>query len=204
MLENTIDFEGSVRLLGEWIEKSQNSFLSIRKKNQRIDMKSENQVGYLREGALSVYRIDNDIVTLNIEAPAIIGLHQLFHTQRSHYLRCDRYCELIVINEADLIAILDREMLWGHAFIILSRHLEMYFQRERRLVHKNIKGIVIEHLKHLWDQSEDIRSRTSVYSFILSRNQISRSSVHKTIKSLIDDGVIKIQRGKLLWMNNID
>lgn len=151
---------------------------------------------------MSIYRCDNDIVTFSICGPAIIGMEQMFHSERSHYFRCDQVCEMVIIDTNKFIELLNCKGLWFHAFNILSHHLGMYFQLEKRLMQKDIKGIVREHLHYLWKQDPVVRSKASVYTFILARHQVSRSSLHKVMAKLISDGMIELSHGKLVWMHD--
>ncbi|HID7510843.1 TPA: Crp/Fnr family transcriptional regulator [Enterobacter hormaechei] len=195
--DNIID---SVLILGELIESSGQSYLSVRKKNHRIELKKENKIGFLKRGSVSVCRSENDIVTVSLEGPAILGMAQMFHDTQSHYIRCSRDCDIVMIDAANFIRLLMLKKHWFHAFIIISHYMQMYFQREKMLGHKTIRKIVIEHLRYLWEQEEETRNNTSVYTFILARNQISRSSLHKIMSKLSEEEFIRLQRGKLLWM----
>jgi hypothetical protein len=88
-----------------------------------------------------------------------------------------------------------------HAFDILTSHLQMYFTRENMLSQPNVKMIIIEHLRYIWEQPEGIRNKTSLFTFILSRNQIARSTVHKVIMELTLSGAIQTARGRLIAFN---
>ncbi|MDZ5641693.1 Crp/Fnr family transcriptional regulator [Enterobacter sp. A103] len=163
-------------------------------------MKKENKIGFLKRGCVSLCSTENDIVTVSIEGPAILGMAQMFHDKQSHYIRCNRDCEIVVIDTVNFIQLLTQKNHWFHAFMIISHHMQMYFQREKMLGHKTIRGTVIEYLRCLWELGEEARNTTSVYTYILARNKVSRSSLHKIMSELNDEGFIRLQRGKLLWM----
>lgn len=191
----------SVSLVGGHIESSEHSFYSQRKKNQRIELKTYNSICYLKNGSVSVYRLADNILTLSISAPAILGLPQMRSETKQHYLRCDTDCEMWVLDTPNAIDLFSKNNLWIHAFDILTRHLELYFQRENMHAQPTIRGVVLEHLRYIWSMPESKRLTTSVYTFILARNQISRSAVHKEMKELSDREIIRLERGKLLWFN---
>lgn len=195
---SSINVTESVLLLGSEIKNSMHSFFSERKKNQRIELKTFNNICFLEKGSVSVYRSENHIVTVTLTAPAILGLAQMRNDVKSHYLRCDSDCKMWVISTPDAIDLFNARSLWMHAFDILTSHLQRYFQRENLLSHKSIRGIVLEHIKYIWSLEPEVRYKTSVYSFILSRNHISRSAVHKVLQEYIDAGHIGMSRGKLL------
>lgn len=193
----TPNFDESVMLIGDEIKKSENAYFSLRKKRQRIEMRKDGNIFYLEKGSISVYRVENDLVTVSFTAPAILGLAQMRNDVMSHYLRCDTDCEMWVMSSANANEMLTRKSLWMHAFDILTNHLQRYFQRENMRSHKTIREIVIEHVKHIWSLEPEIREKTSVYTFILSRNHISRSAIHKVLQELVNEGKLTLNRGKL-------
>ena len=195
------DIKGSIQITGSYISQSGHSHYEKRKKNQRIELKTYNNICYLTEGSVSIYRMENDIVTITINAPAILGLAQMRNEFKSHYLRCNCDCEMFVISTRDAIALFNENNLWMHAFDILTSHLQMYFTRENMLSQPNVKMIIIEHLRYIWEQPEGIRNKTSLFTFILSRNQIARSTVHKVIMELTLSGAIQTARGRLIAFN---
>ncbi|MFB0713668.1 helix-turn-helix domain-containing protein [Buttiauxella noackiae] len=196
-----LNFDESVMLIGDEIKKSENAYFSLRKKRQRIEMKRDGSIFYLEKGSVSVYRVENDLVTVSFTAPAILGLAQMRNDVMSHYLRCDTDCEMWVMNAANANEMLSKKNLWIHAFDILTNHLQRYFQRENLRSHKTIREIVTEHVKHIWSLEPEIREKTSVYTFILSRNHISRSAIHKVLQELVNEGKLTLNRGKLSSFN---
>lgn len=195
------NFDESVMLIGDEIKKSENAYFSLRKKRQRIEMKRDGSIFYLEKGSVSVYRVENDLVTVSFTAPAILGLAQMRNDVMSHYLRCDTDCEMWVMNAVNANEMLSKKNLWMHAFDILTNHLQRYFQRENLRSHKTIREIVTEHVKHIWSMDQEIREKTSVYTFILSRNHISRSAIHKVLQELVNEGKLTLNRGKLSSFN---
>jgi DNA-binding MarR family transcriptional regulator len=91
-----------------------------------------------------------------------------------------------------------KNFLWEHVFNILSEQIQEYFKRENMVSHKNVDSIVEHHLKYLWEMDEESRIRTSIYKFILDRNHISRSAIHKVVKKMVESGTIKVSNGRLL------
>lgn len=102
-----------------------------------------------------------------------------------------------VMSTANANELLTKKNLWMHAFDILTSHLQRYFQRENMRSHKTIREIVTEHVKHIWSLDPEVRDKTSVYTFILSRNHISRSAIHKVLQELVNEEKLTLKRGKL-------
>ncbi|MDZ5641689.1 hypothetical protein [Enterobacter sp. A103] len=74
-------------------------------------MKKENKIGFLKRGCVSLCSTENDIVTVSIEGPAILGMAQMFHDTQSHYIRCNRDCEIVVIDTFNFIQLLTQKKL---------------------------------------------------------------------------------------------
>lgn len=195
MFQNEI--ENSVVLIGEEIKKSDSAWLSLRKKRQRIDLKVDGNILFLEKGTVSVYRVENDLVTVSISAPAILGLPQMRTEVAGHYLRCDTDCEMWAMSVQNADLLFTAKNLWKQASDILTHHLQRYFQRETLQSHRTIRELIIEHVKFIWAMAPDVREKTSVYTFILTRNHISRSAIHKVLQELVSDGKIILNRGKL-------
>ena len=181
MFQNEI--EKSVVLIGDEIKKSDNAWLSLRKKRQRIDLKVDGHILFLEKGTVSVYRVENDLVTVSISAPAILGLPQMRTEVAGHYLRCDTDCEMWAMSVQNADLLFTAKNLWKQAFDILT--------------HRTIRELIIEHVKYIWAMAPEVREKTSVYTFILARNHISRSAIHKVLQELVSDGKISLNRGKL-------
>ncbi|UCA25760.1 helix-turn-helix domain-containing protein [Citrobacter werkmanii] len=179
------------------MKKSENAWLSLRKKRQRIDLKVDGNILFLEKGTVSVYRVENDLVTVSISAPAILGLPQMRTEVAGHYLRCDTDCEMWAMSVQNADHMFTAKNLWKQAFDILTHHLQRYFQREALQSHRTIREQIIEHVKYIWSMEPEVREKTSVYTFILTRNHISRSAIHKVLQELVNDGKITLNRGKL-------
>ena len=195
MFQNEI--EKSVTLIGDEMKKSDSAWLSLRKKRQRIDLKVDGNILFLEKGTVSVYRVENDLVTVNISAPAILGLPQMRTEVTGHYLRCDTDCEMWAMSVQNAELLFTAKNLWKQAFDILTHHLQRYFQRETLQSHRTIRELIIEHIKYIWTMTPEVREKTSVYTFILARNHISRSAIHKVLQELVHDGKVILNRGKL-------
>lgn len=200
MFQNEI--EKSVVLIGDEIKKSDSAWLSLRKKRQRIDLKVDGNILFLEKGTVSVYRVENDLVTVNISAPAILGLPQMRTEVTGHYLRCDTDCEMWAMSVQNAELLFTAKNLWKQAFDILTHHLQRYFQRETLQSHRTIRELIIEHIKYIWTMTPEVREKTSVYTFILARNHISRSAIHKVLQELVHDGKVILNRGKLSSYNS--
>lgn len=187
----------AVKKIGKAIITSEYSFVTRRKKNQRLNLKGNNQISYLVDGKVSIYRVGDGILKFSIDTPAILGLSQMRISSKTHFVRCDENCDLWVIDAQKAIELLNTKNLWKEAFEIISNQLSLYIDRERMQSKSSVKELVLEHIKYLWDLEEEVRRTTSIYSFILARNTVSRSAVHKALNELTAEGLINVYRGIL-------
>lgn len=203
MLKNNLTT--AVNTIGESIVKSVHSHLSFFKRNQRIELLSNGEVGYLIRGTISVHQKDGELLTVILQAPVIIGLTQMRNENKFHYLRCDTDCEISIIDSDNATELFNKHNLWAYAFDILTYYIGLYFNRDLLITHPSTKGIIIEHIKSIWVMPYEERMKTSVFTYIMQRNHISRSMIYKQINLLLREGVIEMNRGKLInFINSED
>lgn len=180
------------------IERCHASLLMLKKKRQRFDVERKKQILYLKKGSVVVYRKHDNVLSNAIVAPAILGLPQMMSDDKTHYFRCESDCEMWSLPVDAASALFDEKNLWRHAFEILTYTIHQYYRREYMITQKNAHGVVVQHLKYIWSMSKEIREKTSIYTFILQRNHISRSSINKIVSDLKKAGLIDVCRGKLI------
>lgn len=190
----------SISIIGKEISLYEKSTFSQEKKGQRIEFNKQNKIFFLSKGEVSIYRSVDHLQTIHLCAPAIIGLTQLHSEDLTHYLRCDKVCDMWAIGISEAASLFNESNLWPYVFNSLSYLMQEYFKREYMISQKTSYGVVYQHLKYIWSMDTTIRKKTSLYKFILSRNHISRSAVHKVISQMVDNGIIETQRGKLIKM----
>lgn len=192
----------SIKNIGEEVMSSSDSFSLHLKKNQRLEFNSfKDAIYYLEAGTISIFRLSDNVLTISVESPFVFGLTQLRNQYRYHYLRCEGESIVWGIEKSKAEKLFDDKGLWKFSFDILGYISNLYHHRELMILKKNVNEIVIQHLSHIWEMPEEERNKTSIYSFILSRNHVSRSAVHKVIHDLVDAKQVTINRGKLVGMN---
>jgi len=193
-----IDITDSIAIMGDIIKNSPHSHLAQHKKNQRIDVKRNEKIYYIESGKVSFYRMSDDILTISMSAPCIVGIAQMLFQYQTYYIRCDSNCTIFVIDSIDAKTLFSERNLWIHAYNILAKLTQQYFEREYMILQKSSRDIVLQHLIFIWQMTEEEREHTSIYNFILSRNHLSRSSVHKIVSEMEAEGKIKTSKGKLV------
>lgn len=188
----------SIQIIGQEIEKCDSSCLIYRKKRQRFDSEHPGNIYYLKTGKVTVYRKSDNVLTNTLSGPAILGLSQLKGKEKTHYFRCDTDCDMWGLPFADASKLFDDKGLWKNAFELLTSITYQCYTRELMITQRNVRGIIIQYLKSIWEMNEDIKKKISIYTFILQRSNISRSSIYKTVCDLTDEGLIKVSRGRLI------
>ncbi|TFZ48668.1 transcriptional regulator [Serratia proteamaculans] len=188
----------AVDSIGRAIRQHQDASLVEYTKNQRVDFRRLGCLGFLSAGAVSVFRLSDDSLTMTHHAPAIVGLPYLRNDVKMHYHRFNENSDMWVLPVEKCCSILTEKSLWPSAFDISIGLLREYFDLSMLTSANNITDLVINHLIQIGRMDDVLRMNTSIYTYILSRNQVSRSAVQKIIKKLIDEGVIEVSWGRLV------
>jgi hypothetical protein len=196
MIDRINDSE-SVEFVGSLIKNSQYSHFEQHKKNQRIDVKNNNNIYYIETGRISFYRVQDNMLTITMSAPCLAGVAQMLFQYQTHYIRCDESCSMWVISNQDIKQLISQNNLWMHMYNLLAKQVQLYFEREYMISQKSTREIVLQNLAYIWDMPEEERVSTSIYNFILLRTHISRSGIHKVISELEKEMVVETVRGKL-------
>ena len=111
--------------------------------------------------------------------------------------------KLMAIEESYFSETIEAHNLWKNIFLIAADYARYFFIRDEKFNSKDVYSIIKNNLELLWQYPEDERMQISIFKFILSRSQISRSSLNKILKDLIEGGYIRINRGRLLSMKEL-
>jgi hypothetical protein len=197
-----INFKDSTKKLGMEIINNGEAFHAEFKKNQQFNFTDESKVLYLVSGQISVCRIKDGVLILSMEGPVIIGLSFINEFSPLHYIRCESDCECHIISINEMVKLIDMKNIWKDAFSSVVETVQNYMTRDTQTLQKNVHSVVIENLRAIWLLEKDVRSKTSIYNYILKRNHISRSAIYQVIKNLKEQNVIDTARGKLIAFND--
>lgn len=181
------------------------AFVIYASQNQSIRFRSLNKqyVYYLIEGEVDMHREVDDLLILTMRAPKILGLSLLNSDDCFHYMKTTRNSKLIAIEQTHFRELIETHNLWKEVFTITSSMVKSYFRRDERFYSKNVYDVIKNNLEILWDSPPLERKKTSIFKYILSRSDMSRSSLSKVLKDLNDGGYITISRGKLLNVKSL-
>lgn len=133
----------SVVVIGESIKWSTHSHMVQLKEKQRLGMEHlKKYIFYLESGCVNIYRLNDGILTITVQGPALIGLTQLKSDYVFHYIRSEFESTLWRCRKDSVISLLDKNKLWGNAFEHMTYIANLYHAKEEMGAGKNIKFIV--------------------------------------------------------------
>ncbi|MEX3242533.1 helix-turn-helix domain-containing protein [Serratia quinivorans] len=193
----------AVKILQNRIINQTDSELKTFKKGCKIE--SKNNIVMLISGEISVRRTKDDILMSKGKAPAIYGLIDVFklNYQVCNYFRCETDCVIFISSVDSALDVINKENLWYHVSSNFANLIESFCSRELLVSHSDVYGIVRSHLEYIWTLPAKERLEMSIFSFIMQRAPISRSSIHKIIKELNKGGFIVTERGRLIELKSI-
>ncbi|AYU96062.1 hypothetical protein EEI76_13710 [Enterobacter cloacae] len=158
-------------------------------------------VVFIHSGSVSIARTDG-LIILKYKSPFVIGLAELFSNEEyTIYFNVDSIYSLI--PNSSFIKVADRLGLWKHICEILSYSNQLLTFRENSVNRRTKYEIVKAQLEILWGLPPNEREGISLFDFILSQVNISRSSLSKIIAALNEGGYIKTKRGKLIHLSKL-
>ncbi len=151
----------------------------------------------LCSGGVDMRRLSDNTIVAHIDAPAVAGLSLSKDAKILHYLKTTSPTQLKVISHETGMHIINKNNLWKEAFLLSNSMINISYIRDEHCISRNVYEIVRQHIELIWELDIEIRSSISVFDFILSRTNISRSSICKILKDLSVGGYIEINRGRL-------
>jgi CRP-like cAMP-binding protein len=118
-------------------------------------------------------------------------------------MKTTKNSKLIAIEKSHFRELVETHNLWKEVFTITSSLMKAYFKRDERFSSKNVYDVIKNNLEVLWESPPMERKKISIFKYILSRSDMSRSSLSKVLKDLNDGGYITISRGKLLNVRSL-
>ncbi|EHO9417862.1 helix-turn-helix domain-containing protein [Salmonella enterica] len=189
--------------LSHAIERHPDSYFIRLKKNHRYQMRISDEVYLLKSGSVSIFRKEDNVLIMNVSSPAVMGLSFIHPLKQSFYFRCCEDSELSVVNFKSILAVIEHKNLWKNVYQNITGLLLHYIERDFITTQKKTHRVVEEHLKIIWAMDEEIREKTSIYKFILDRNIISRSAIHKVISTMQAQNLVNVRYGRLVYFKGV-
>jgi len=172
-----------------------------KKKKISFDYNGGNNIFFITQGSTEIHRCSDEKIVITIEAPSVIGLTRLFGCEGYHYLSTlDEQIMVHPVSADEAIMHIEKHGLWRDVSDILAYVTNLYYNRDESVFAPSAYSIVKAHLEMLWELPAPVRLKTSAFDYIISRNIISRSTLHKIFRELEQGGYITIFRGVLIDM----
>lgn len=200
-MNNTHELEAVIAVF----ENAPQSQLIYASEDQRIPftVKNKKYIYLLSEGTVDIHRAADNILLFSLRAPALFGIVTLSSENIYHNLKTATNSKLVAIEKNSFIELIDKNSLWREIYIIATEMVSLFFKRDERFNCKNVYNIIKNNLEVLWELPDKEREEISVFKFIMSRSNISRSSLNNVLRELSEGEYIKIHRGRLLYMKSL-
>lgn len=176
------------------------SVVSIKKNhNATYDINTCKSVIYLKTGCASIHRKTDDALLYELKSPAILGLEQLLSNSCHYYIKVDGRSRLIFLEHSLILELIESNFLWKKMAHFMGATIEiMELQKHNINIKKGAYQTVKTSIENIWHLPVEKRLSTSIFTFIMHRHDISRSSIAKILHQLNKGGYIAIRRGILV------
>lgn len=165
----------------------------------------EKIVYVLTSGNYELYRRGDNLRLFTAKAPHIFGLAEfLLPAGEKTYVSFSLDSKVHAISYFDV----ERELsqtpeLWKDVAILLSFHLHYAYWRDLHLLNSSAYDAIKGKLLELEMATDAFRTRNSIADYILASTKISRSTIMKITKDLIEGGYIITSKGHLIKINHL-
>lgn len=169
------------------------------KKIWRLKRHDTKLIYVLTAGEVELCNVHNNIILANINHQAVFGLSTMLSKRECYYIRTVSDVKLSYLKLHDFMRLVEEKKLWKDVSLILTWYLEIYcFREELNSRTTNSYSIVKPYLEMLWEHNQESLNDISIFTFILNRTSVSRSTLNKILKNLSDGGYITVNRGRLV------
>lgn len=162
------------------------------------DYKNKHQLYLFKQGALSLLRASDRLVTVTVHEPHIFGVAEIFQPLRAHILRAETPSELLRIDAERAAAIFTANNLWMSATQVLAYHTAYMSYRDTLVLQQRTYAVIRNHLLDMMLLAEETRQKTTILEYIQDRTHLSRSSILNVLSALKKGDYIDFIRGGYL------
>ncbi|EEK2702929.1 hypothetical protein S479_22695 [Salmonella enterica subsp. enterica serovar Newport] len=164
----------------------------------------DDSIVVIHNGTVSLRRKCDDKIILYFSTPFPYGMINFFLVNDRYYIICESDIDISMINSHDFYKEIEDKNLWKDVFVVTAYLIDIIENSQNNYFNINKSYNVVKIcLIQLWSLPTEVREGTSVYKYILSRHNISRSSVSKILKNLTRGKYISTKRGVLLNLNRL-
>lgn len=196
--------DSDINFIVNLIQQNQQALPFLLKSGSNFDMNlnSKPSVFLIEHGRVALYRKINDKLLLHISPPFPIGVLKSSSYSENYYMVCETDVKISVLNQDSFFSDIESKNRWISILNIVTYLIDISEENQKKS-HSTASAydIVRMCIHEIWALPENIKETTSVYDYILSRYNISRSSITKILKSLNDGGYISTKRAVLTKVN---
>lgn len=178
---------------------SEQKNIKSRRKNHSIHFgdPTDKSVFILHEGAIAMYRYDDDVLMTFVTEPVILGAN-IYSESIKYYIKpftSIRY-EILELNE--FVRIIDERNLWKEFSLyqmeLIQRLIGVYYT----LTSVPTKELVINSLIRLRNEPLTIRNKQTAADYIIDKTRLSRSTVMALLSEFKRQGFLRLSKGILV------
>jgi hypothetical protein len=161
-----------------------------------------NEVWLIEDGLMVMYRDEGKHLFFICSAPLILGVNGIFNIPvKGYVIGFMRSTVIHKLSTEQFVTQIGQQNLWEDLARLTGFYFANSLENNARLVKKDnynvIKSLILEY-QYL---PEFAREKTSLSSYVIQKGMISRSYVLKVLSTLNKCGYIKVNRGKLLYVD---
>lgn len=157
----------------------------------------------LQEGEVNILKCTDSKILAEIPSPYILGLNTLSDEDMGYDVICTQYSHVISIDKDDFMMWINKNKEWELLFYCVTHFFNIMVEKYESNSQKKAYDIIKKSLINIWEMPEEKRIATSIYKYILSRHDISRSSVQKILNELNIGDFIHAKNGRLLKITKL-
>lgn len=153
---------------------------------------------FMTEGVFRLYRDGGEILIYTVESPAILGIVELFYSTKERLsVQCETDCEFVLMDADVFHQMVERTRSWESIARMLAGYIIALLESHRRVIQKGTYQVMRELIVEYANLSKEARSGMLLYTYIIKRSGLSRSSVMNVLSVLNRKGYVRIKRGQL-------
>ncbi|MEY7875009.1 helix-turn-helix domain-containing protein [Enterobacter roggenkampii] len=173
------------------------------KEDISMTLRTHPTVFFLQEGRASLRLKSNGRIIADFKAPAILGIEMLLSPSPDTTVHVDGAARLLQVPAADLAREIERMGMWQDVFRIMAEHARQVRDNLTISAFGSSYEVIRHHLMALNSSTQESMKPESFHRYISERSTVSRSTLHKIIKSLQVGQYIDIKRGKLIELRHL-
>lgn len=168
-----------------------------------MTLRTHPTVFFLVEGRASLRLKSNGRIIADFRAPSAPGIEMLFSASPDATIHVDGTARLLQVPASDLTREIDRMGMWQDVFRVMTDHARQIRDNLTVSAFGSSYDIIRHHLMALSSTTREGMKPESFHRYISERSTVSRSTLHKVIKSLQVGQYIDIKRGKLIELRHL-